>query len=247
MENAVQTIEYFLFDLFGLLIPGMAVVCLVAVVLDPFGGVCWLDVLSRMTGPGWCLILLLAYVIGSGLQGLGEGIEYLLDRTPYARLPWHQTYREMRESILGSKTYLAAREQLATLVRTELKGTDFREVRNLAMSLAPNELRPTRQFMYYSQLCLGTATGLLLVVAVVLVKWGVECLRGGCTPNLAHTMIVGGMLLLTAAALMNRRQRFYSISMRIPFSIALVKLAQGSDRKAEPTSGASARPGDGLP
>ncbi len=228
--NIIEAIEYFLFDVMGILIPGSILLLLIAFLLEPSVSVLLGPTIIPRTGTDWALIGLVAYGVGYVLQGLGEGIEKCLNRIHCARLAWRESYQELKNKIEASKTFIEARSKIGEYISSDLTGLDFRELRNLAMSIAL-DLRQVYKYMYISQLCLGVATACILG-CVLAVLQSITSTHFHAPPGPISTPWVPLVaLFISWMVLMNRRGRYYSISMRTPFSIALAEIARSRTRE----------------
>lgn len=224
--NIIEALEYFVFDVMGILIPGLIFLLLVTLLLEPSVSLLLGSTITPQTSTDWVLVGLVAYALGYVLQGVGECVEKILHTTPYSRLPWHKSYQELREEIETSKTFTEARSKIGEYIGSDLDGLDFRKVRNLAMSIAL-DLRQVYKFMYISQLCLGVATACILVVLLIAVQWTTSSAFNSPPGPISINWALLTALFISWMVLMSRRGRYYSISMRIPFPIALAEIARG--------------------
>ena len=232
LGEAFRAIEFFLFDLFALLIPGLTVLILFALLVAPGPGTCWTQIIGAITLVGWLLIGTAAYVTGYVLQSLGEGLEWLLDRTVTSKAPWYTSRDAVEAQFMTSVTFGSARDTLSAYAGVELEKAEFHEIRNLAISVAPERTHDWWRFVYASHLCLGGATAVLIVMVCLVARLAIEILAFR-TVALWWEWCVVPVLAVSAVALLDRRQRYLGIARRIPFNIALAKIAEGKAVKAD--------------
>jgi hypothetical protein len=231
MSNVGETVEFFLRDLFAFLIPGAVLMGGARLAIGPD----WQTVLEgRVELPpqsvgDWILAGLGAYVIGYILQSIGmQALRYFdrrVDSLPKL-LSLGESEAKLHKVIGESPTFQSVRDRLEELYGVDLSAAPIREARNLAMSVPNVRLNEVYRTMYMSQLCLGSATALVVGAIAVFVTFTIARVIHATVPG--ESLVWALAFLLAAPLLIERRYRFFSISTRLPFAIALAALPTAS-------------------
>lgn len=242
LRSVGEGVELLLRDILGFLIPGAVLLVALHLTLGAVPDQAVGDAVSLppQKASDWLVLTVGAYVLGYVLQGVGEGlIVRLVNVSQPVRccygwlLPNVEPYTELADCITSGRTFAAARRNLGLHVGVDLSSESFREVRNVAMSVAPNRTAEVYRNMYASQLCLGAATALLLATAVSGVTNAVGLMSTVEIDVRAKDLVWLAGFLPASAYLVDRRYRYYSISMRIPFHIALAETSTDRANKKD--------------
>jgi hypothetical protein len=232
VNDLIESIQAFLMDIFAFFIPGATFFIILWFVIDhEIKNV--LPILIRLpptSALDWFILGLLSYISGYILQGIGEGwvikITDKLSKCLFLKhiLPDIQSYDELEKHINESQWFLEARKRLASYTKADLSTLDFRELRNIAMSISPGWINYIYRYTYIWQLCLGVATG-MLISSLVLLGVAISSLIPSTGIFISAASLLWLVpLLVSMVFLLNRRYRYYGITMRIPFSIALADI-----------------------
>lgn len=243
-SDFIESIQTFLMDILAFLIPG-AVFLIITwfIVNDEIQGVIPSIVsIPPISAPAWFILGLVSYVSGYILQGIGEAwitrVAERVSRFPISKwlLPGIQRYEDLAKQINESHWFSEARRRIASYTQTDLSSLDFREMRNIAMSMSPSWVRYVYRYTYTWQLCLGVATGMVISIILILLLALFNLIP---TSGISFSLEKLWWLLplfFGVVFLLNRRYRYYSIAMRIPFSIALADIPKLESQSYEEES-----------
>lgn len=248
----IDAIERFFLDLIGTVVPGALLLIgwwfLFGIPRVP-GGIGQVDGYVKWSG-----LIVLGYVLGHFVTGAGMWLTKPGGLTRLARR-WsvsavfvraikseQEVFREVAERSVYTAFVRRATQTMPWL--SPISETDVHEWRNIAMSLlTPQENHTIYRFMFISLLNLGAFTvGVLLAMAwgvswvatwlQVVQPWG-TLLFPDRRPFDVSIAVVGGIVCWF---FLERRASFYPLSLRVPFSMAIVKLDKAT---AAPTVSAA--------
>lgn len=237
----VEAIERFFLDIIGIIVPGVALLFGFGFVLNIPVQIQSFSILSPKESRDWIVLIAASYVLGHAVTSLGHslllpGVESIAVRLKkvtimkfcFARLvpQFVVPESELMDKIKADPVFKVTVDKLVKIT-PELSG-DREKIkvhswRNIAMSMAPEQRHTIYRFMFLSQLNLGIATVLFLMAVVwpcasALATWG-------AIPEARP--LNGWLLAAVIVALwpfLERRYRFYSPAMQVPFSMALVEM-----------------------
>jgi len=232
-SDLVDSIARFFNDIIGVLAPGLLLVLTIGYILGEYAS------MQPQSGFHWLLLLGSSYIVGHAITSVGETLLVKRVVDPLLTVSWLRwipcLFTELKsedafwKGVAESVAFQRSAKLFhlnADFFRHETVGR-ARHLRNMAMSRidsADNE--KIYRFMFISLFCQGVATALLVCLAFA----GVLGLLG-LIPALSEASIppMGlGWPAITVAAfvvffLLERRYRFYSIAMRLPFVMVAAK------------------------
>lgn len=231
MENIIQNLKEFIWDIIGYLIPGFLLIILGNFFLIPsvsFNN----DFLFDWDHFGHYLIVVLSYCLGYVVygitmfkikiqDGLVDSISYFVD-LDFISSRKSDAWKELFES---SGTFNNAKKFLSENGVDNIDTFKVNEIRNMLMSRDPSMDQKVYTFMFRSSLFDHISTILMLIVIsaifqLVLKNWEISFIKFG-TPYL----IIYSIFLVLIPMLGDQKRKFFSISQRIPFS-NLKKIAE---------------------
>lgn len=242
-SDIITALERFFFDIIGMVIPGLAVIYMLAI---SFGGVGFLDPFMDSTKLNKIAVgcaIALGYVLGYLLLSVSQWLFIYIDRITFGlrKLRIFIGNKLARKSDkLMPKQGTASRSELME-VFIQLAQKEFptlcnisdREWRNFALSFAPESAYLTHRFMFISllnkELAAGNIiVGLSIIVMTMLSRWGwvASSLNTHIRPGtLVAIMFISAWLFSRIQADFNRR------SNQLPFGPALVRLMHLIDER----------------
>ena len=250
--DIVEAIERFFLDIIGIVMPGVALLFGFGYILKTPEKIQGFSIFAPKECGDWIVLIAVSYVIGHAVTSLGHslllpGVESLAARLKtfslkgisFAKLA--PTFvipeSELMEKIKADPVFKATIDRLLKIMpelgadRERIKVTSWR---NIAMSLVPDQRHTIYRFMFLSQLNLGIATVLFILV----VLW--PCVSALAMANaIPDARPVNGWLLgvmvLSLWPFLERRYRFYSPAMQVPFSMALSQTQQEGKKRGNPS------------
>ncbi len=239
VRSFAEVAEFFLRDIFAFLVPGAVLLIALSLVFgrtlsDALGGTL---TIPPEGADQWTIAVVLSYIAGASMQAAGERIvvavinrlgEFAIKR---CKTQWRigdiESQSSFNQRTTGSRSFLTLRAMLRDHLHFDVEA-DLHKVRNLAMSIAPSRISEVYRNMYTSQLCLGSSVALLTTSIITLGSIGLNQFTsvGPETRSFGSAWLV--VFLPMAVLLLDRRYRYYSISMRIPIDIALAYLSEGA-------------------
>lgn len=248
-SEIVEAIERFFLDIIGLVIPGITLLFGSAYILNIPTAIRGFSVFAPKEPGDWVAVIAVSYVIGHAVTSLGHilllpGVESFTGRIKKCSLlskfapKFVVPEKELMEEIEADPVFKATIDKLLNGT-PELKAENGRikvtSWRNIAMSRAPEQRQTIYKFMFQSQLNLGIATVLFLLS----VAW--PCVNALAAANVisqptpVNAWVLGGMVV-SLWPFLERRYRFYSPAMKVPFSIALAEM-QNEVAKSDKSNG----------
>jgi hypothetical protein len=255
VRNYAEVAEFFLRDLFAFLVPGCVLFVSLELVLgraldDTLGD---FVVLPPENLSQWTIAIISTYILGACLQGVGENLVerainffgqdnsnsnlWKLGRFSHLwKLPNPSNIEpraNLEARITRGPAFSAARVQLSQRLRFDVS-SDLHDVRNLAMSIAPDKISEVYRNMYTSQLCLGSAVALLVASGVTVVGYTLDQFTSVNLELRSNAIAWLAAFLPMSLLLLDRRFRYYGISMRIPLPIALAHMSSAPVNQEKP-------------
>jgi len=252
VESLVEAVERFFLDFIGLVIPGTAMIVALWLLIGQPSFLGLEPLFLPVDASAWIVLIVAGYVAGHAVTSIGRILVLQLAVEPLVRLlrKKHWTARlvptvvrpqdELLDRIASSVSFrrmLAMVREVYNWPEIEQdKASDVHDWRNVALSMIQEESQIVYRFMFISLLCLGIATVLILtgtfwLIFGLLRICGLSALVIPLDPGLL------AVLFLTSLPFLERRYRFYDISMRIPFAMAMIKLGKSRPIGSRPTSG----------
>ena len=250
--DIVEAIERFFLDIIGIVIPGAALLFGLGYILKTPDRIRDISLFAPRESRDWVALVAVSYVMGHAVTSIGHslllpGIESLaarLKKFSFKGISFSKFVPKfiVPESELADK--IKADPVFKATVTKLLKTTPDLDVdkatikvsswRNIAMSLVPDQRHTIYRFMFLSQLNLGIAT----VSFLLSVTWlSVNALA---TANLvSDTRPLNGwwlgLLVSSLWPFLERRYRFYSPAMQVPFSMALAEMQKDAKKNVAPS------------
>jgi hypothetical protein len=249
----IDAIERFFLDIIGTIVPGMLLLVGWAVLFgSPNARV--IASAAAVQGQGIWLFIISGYIIGHIVTGLGS---IIVTPGPLTRSLRKSTLTrwivglcqgdaELTGEIAGKPTYQAFVDRATATMPWlgKIAADQVNDWRSVAMSLlTPQENHTVYRFMFISLLNLGTGT-VIIVLATVWVIATLALKLSAWQPwsavlfpdrrPLDWSVVIAGTI--ACAIVFERRIAFYSRAMRVPFAMAIVKLADKEKPPATPTA-----------
>jgi hypothetical protein len=253
----VEALEKFFLDIIGVIVPGLAFAL----------GVLWIwgsplpapPVLKFLTKPEayWALLLIFSYVIGHALTSFGESVVIKAFDRVLPGLKKSRLGKLLPRSIISEEELITAtkgdpiygaflrgvRKALPSFSEEDLAKMSLTSLRNVAMSLAPEQRHTVYRFMFISLLNLGMATSLLLLFFLLLFANVLQYMARPSGLQAPSLWFLIPMVLLIFPFL-ERRFHFYRIAIQIPFSMAVAQLGKGLSAPSKPDSNSLSQTGE---
>ncbi len=218
IKNALDSLKEFIWDIIGYFLPGAYLIILLAFSL----GEAYLihPKIFANTEMMWPLFIISSYLLGHVTYGLGQLKENLLGRWSYTRKkekevslkPAFKTSKELLEKALIAKG-----------VNQDLNNASVRDVRSLIMSFAPETDQKVYTFTFRSDLSnqIGNISALVGLLAIL--SSFISRLQPRVFVVDRPHLLLYFCLLLSYIFVRQARNRFYSISISVPFSVYTAK------------------------
>ncbi len=239
--DIVEAIERFFLDIIGIVIPGVTLLFGLGYILRTPDTIRGFSIFAPKESGDWVVLIAVSYVIGHAVTSLGHslllpGVESITARIKKCSLKGISFSKlapkfvvpesELTEKIKADPVFKATIEKLLKItpeLEADKEKIKVSSWRNIAMSLAPEQRHTIYRFMFLSQLNLGIATVLFLLV----VAW--PCVNALAIANaISNARPVNGWVLgamvVALWPFLERRYRFYSPAMQVPFSMALAEM-----------------------
>ena len=217
IKNLFEALKEFIWDVIGYFLPGMYVIILLSVIVNPEYFIKTPLLSEKDEGINFITVIL-AYILGYVIYGISEAKENILGKKSYTD--------KIEDSISKTKNYQLASELLQkkidpSAVSVKVSDLKMKEVRNIAMSYAPESDKKVYTFMFRCELSRHIAnTSFLIGVISLLLFLAHLKFEKLAIINFDGVHIVLYMFLVTIFFALNvTRDRFYRIAMSIPFSI----------------------------
>lgn len=238
LSQLFEAIDRFFLDIIGTIIPGAATFCGVWILFDVPNLTDFVSVFPPTDLFDWVLFVAGSYVAGYAVIGLGETLvlrivdnkatEWIARKLRCQPIVFE---KQLLKNIEESPEYLAVVEEakkrygLASVNGCEAE--TVRSWRNIALSIARDNSYLAWRFMFISLLNLGMATSVLMLVGLWVLSFVPNVpFEVSVNPDLRPWMFF--LLVVTAVLFMQRRYQFYAYSMKVPFTMAIVKLHENS-------------------
>jgi hypothetical protein len=246
-EKFVAAIEKFFLDVIGTILPGLALLAGVWAVFGPISLGHGLSLAPPKTDTGWTLTIVVAYVLGHALTGLGEGmvVPAVAPLGKWKPLRWFTrdfgTDQDYFTHMKDDAAVLAVAEAAFGKGAKPANAKQFKGLRSTAMTFASAQEHTLHRFTFISLLNQGIATALWVIAAMLLIQRLVLAVRGaaGSGEALARAAGLAAVLLLVSLLFLERRFDFYRRTLFTPFNIAVAALRE-QKKVAEPKGAASA-------
>ena len=209
MENMIQALKEFFFDIIGFLVPGAVMILLCINMLNLN-----IDVNSNIY-----IFILLAYVMGYLVFSVSLYKDDLFDRSPV----WMKitSSKKIINDLKKMDTYNIASEMIK--IRTtegNLNLSNYKSFRNIAISALPDSNKIIYTFMFRAELFnqLHTITLFTLFCYFSIIIYSLIS-----NQILMINYVLVFILIISVLTLRKGWERFYRISMNIPFSIYIDK------------------------
>jgi len=256
-SEIIEAIERFFLDIIGVIVPGLAFALGVLWIWGgPLSAPPALKFLAK-SETYWALLLAVSYVVGHALTSLGESV---VIKTCVRILPGLKASclgKILPRSIISEDELIATtkgdpiygaflrgvRKALPSFSEEDLAKMSLTSLRNLAMSLAPEQRHTVYRFMFISLLNLGMATSLLLLFFLLLFANLLQYVARPSGLQAPSLWFLLPMVLLIFPFL-ERNFHFYRIAMQVPFSMAVAQLGKGSSTPPKANSNALSQTGE---
>ncbi len=254
-ETIIKALREFFDDIIGSIIPGATLIV-----------GCWL-VLGKPTtvlklppesNTDWIQLILVSFIIGHAITSIGEAlagnalawirghgkIEWVLSKLPIVRKI--ESRPEIEQKAASSSTFRDFVHVCQERYGWTEDPTSLHGWRSHALSVAQDRSHLVYRFMFLSQFNLGNATALLIALVAWWALLGARAAGATGLDKVPSSIPAQICMLMAILLLYERHARFFSITMRAPFSMALYTLgecaiAEKVDEAPEPSAGIVAR------
>lgn len=208
-SDLVKSLKEFFFDIIGFLVPGIVVLVIVGDVIDEE---------FQITSETY-VVLVVAYVIGYFVFALSLTKEKIFDKID--RFVGIRSLNTVSKDLERMDTFKVAKEKISN----QLEGghenlSNYKSFRNFAMSALPDSSEKIYMFMFRSEIFnqLHTISLLAFYYYLYILVQGLVCKEIGTKQTLLLVLF-----LIASLTLRKGWERFYRISMNIPFAMYLEK------------------------
>ncbi len=224
IKGLFESLKEFIWDVIGYFIPGIYVIILLSVIVEPKYFI-HTELIDKKDPAINFVVVIIAYILGYLIYGLGEWKEKWRGPKSFmeviqAKMPNSNSYKLASELLQTKISATNATIQVSTMTA--------KDVRNLAMSYAPDADKKVYTFMFRSDLARHIANSSLLIgiIAVLLqaAHWihpQFQVVKAEIVYLVLYVFLIGSFFILNYT-----RDRFYRIAMNIPFSILISNLAK---------------------
>lgn len=217
MGNWIESLKILIWDLVGFLIPGFFLIF----ILDLFlidGISIKFTYLSNVVKEEY-ILLLICYILGfvvTSINSLKVTIKNTLKKVLKRRINCRCCIKKKENIVLNKELYQSIKRKVKRIdPDIDPEKLTVRELRNIMMSLHPNQSDIVYTFRFRSVVYDSIATGLAIILLLALVHtiFSVNIVKCGSTYTVLY------ILMLILIPILNKsRNSFYSRSMRVPFS-----------------------------
>lgn len=262
--DIIEALERFFLDIIGTVLPGATLLFGIGLVANMPENIGRFSILAPKDNGDWVMLIAVSYILGQAVTSIGHsvllsGIENLASRLRKKTFKGFGLKKlvpnfivpegELFEKIMADPVFKAVTSRLVKLM-PELETTKDRikvtSWRNIAMSITPEQRHTVYRFMFLSQLNLGIAT----VLCLLLLAWPCISLLSmvGAFPDARSVNFwLLGILLISLWPFIERRYRFYAPAMQVPFSMALAEMHKPSQKSSKPLDDSESLPSRGRP
>ncbi|MDB5122387.1 MAG: hypothetical protein JWP94_516 [Mucilaginibacter sp.] len=224
IKGLFESLKEFIWDVIGYFIPGMYVIILLSVIVQPKYFI-HTELIDKKDPAINFVVVIIAYILGYLIYGLGEWKEKWRGPKSFmeviqAKIPNSNSYKLASELLQTKISATNATMQVSTMTA--------KDVRNLAMSYAPDADKKVYTFMFRSDLARHIANSSIIIgiLAVLLqaAHWihpQLQVVKGEIVYLVLYVFLICSFFILNYT-----RDRFYRIAMNIPFSILISNLAK---------------------
>ncbi len=210
--DLVASLKEFFFDIIGFLIPGIIVLSITKYVID----------IPMKLNLELFETLILAYVIGYVIFSFSLLKDKLFDKFPEC---WGiNSVKKILSTLSNRDNFQLASELINNKIKEgDKKLVSYKSFRNYAMSVTPESDQKVFTFMFRAELFnqLHTISLLTFVLGSIILALS---LWTDISVGLNFNFYWLGLFLILSLVLRNGWERFYMISMNIPFSLYLAKI-----------------------
>jgi hypothetical protein len=206
MENIFGSIKEFIWDIIGYLIPGALVLVLLNIIFN----------IELKTDTGHFLFIIISYIIGYVIYGLNVFIYERSSRSCYRTI--------IEEMVKERPEYdISLKKVNEKLIKNFDKNTSIRVLRSIIMSYIPESDSKIYTFTFRSELANSCATVCLIFGLIGLICKFFSCILTNIIElnmNLSFNYVIFYIILLVSSYFLHfTRDKFYKMSISLPFSI----------------------------
>lgn len=219
LKSFFDSFKEFIWDIIGYLFPGLFTIVLLSVCINPkYFYNSSLDELGGKSSS--TLILFISYILGYVIYGYSELKEKFLKERSYMK--------EKEREIASKVTFIKARDILVSKLPSTSNSNPFssiREVRNIVMSMFPENDQKVYTFMFRSELARHVSNVSITLGVLGLVNFFISFFSSKLDLFIVGIpyVILYVALICSYIFLRETRNRFYAIAMGLPFSYYLSK------------------------
>ncbi|MEJ5053916.1 hypothetical protein [Sphingobacterium sp. MYb382] len=211
MENTVQYIKEFIWDILGYLIPGALLLILMEIIFE----------IKAPYSDNNIVFFITSYIIGYIIYGINV-VFYDGDKPVLA------FKKRIEEKIKNRDEFSITLKKLNTKFNRNYNNkTAIRTIRSLAMSYIPDADAKIYTHTFRSELSNSCATlnFIIGIVSLILLCFQkLDCINVTLIKNFSPPYVVFYILLISSSYFLNQaRNKFYSMSMSLPLSIFATK------------------------
>ncbi|MBD8083020.1 hypothetical protein [Chryseobacterium caseinilyticum] len=210
MENIFSSVKEFIWDIIGYLIPGSLVLLLLNVIFD----------LTIPSDTGHFLFIIISYIIGYVIYGINIFIYEVCCKISFRD--------KIEREIKGRLEYTNAIDKINLKLSESFDGdSKVRTIRSIVMSYIPESDTKIYTFTFRSELSSSCSTVCMIFGIIGLASSTLDYLIGDKFDYFLESdykkIIFYILLIISAIFLRNTRNKFYKMSMSLPFSIFITK------------------------
>lgn len=219
IKGFFDSFKEFVWDIIGYLLPGSFLLIVLSACVNP---AFYFDaaIINEKTNLFPFAFIAISYLLGHVIYGFGWLKEKTLKEWSYTK--------KIEKSVSGREAFKLSKQLItkalaAKGIVNDLANASVRDVRNLAMSFAPEADQKIYSFTFRSELSnhIGNISCIVGLLGVVSFFWKNVPLKIFLTTT--NHVILYVCLILAYILLRETRNRFYAISIGIPFSIYTAK------------------------
>lgn len=213
VENIMEAIKEFIWDIIGYLIPGLYLFILLYVCLD----YSYINYVNEIPSFQVWAIIIVSYVLGYAIYGLSELKEHILGDKSFVKIIESKVKKRMAFE-LTKKDIISKFTENNTEYNFE-KAT-VRDFRSLAMGLFPESEKKIYTFTFRADISNHAGNISLLIGTIGLISITLNCLFSFQLFKTDTLFIMLYICLIVSYFFFRQtRNKFYAISIGLPFSI----------------------------
>jgi hypothetical protein len=225
IKGFFDSFKEFIWDIIGYLLPGSYVLIILSVFVHEEYFV--IPSLGTSTNDFYPFIIIVtSYLIGHVTYGVGWFKDELFKRVKF--LTMFSYVKTIEANIAKRKAFTLTRELISRAfeekgINDDFKDISVRDLRNIAMSFIPESDQKIYTFMFRSELSNQIGNISIVIGILGLISSFFEFTPLHIFKTETHYVVVYFCLIISYFFLRQTRNRFYAISLGLPFSLYIAK------------------------